>query len=513
MPQAPEVIGRYEIVGILGRGGMATVYLGRIAGEARFSRLFAIKVLHPHLADDEGFVSMLLDEAQIAARIHHPNVVPIVDLGSHGDLRYVVLEYVEGCSLSALLAKYRDARPPRLVAAVVLDSLAGLHAAHMLTDDDGEPMNLVHRDVSPQNVLVGADGGARISDFGVAKAESRASATRPGEVKGKISFLSPEQILGMEIDRRSDIFSAGTLLWTALTGRKLFLGTSDAATMRNILDMDIPPPSTVGLMPSPAFDEVCLRALERDREKRWASAADMEDALRKAALDSGQLGSRREVGDWASAAFGDELSVRRAAIRAATTRGHRSIESDSHPVTSGLRMIPGVGPTSESELDVSHGSSAPTATFLPAAHATTQVSAQGIPHRSSGSGRRRTPLAAAALACLAVLGVAYILSNRGATGGPSTSRVTQSPAPAASASETAAAVSTVANVAPPPSTLALPEPTTAASAPARTLARRPQGLASASPPPVDVARTPARNCDPPFVVDTNGIEHFKPGCI
>src|SRR5580658_2596874 len=159
----PTVLGRYEIVGILGRGGMATVYLARSAGEAGFSRLFAIKVLHPHLADEQGFVSMLLDEGQIAARLHHPNVVPIVDLGSQGDIRYVVLEYVEGCSLSALFAKHRDQRPARLIVPILLDALAGLHAAHTLTDDDGKLLNLVHRDVSPQNVLVGADGAARIT--------------------------------------------------------------------------------------------------------------------------------------------------------------------------------------------------------------------------------------------------------------------------------------------------------------------------------------------------------------
>jgi serine/threonine-protein kinase len=304
---------------------MATVYLGRTAGEARFSRLCAIKVLHPHLMDDEAFVTMFLDEGQLAARLHHPNVVPIVDTGSQGDLRYVVLEYVEGCSLGALLGNYSDSRPPRLIVPIVLDALVGLHAAHGVTDDDGRPMNLVHRDVSPQNILVGVDGSARLTDFGVAKARTTEHATLPGRVKGKIGFLSPEQILGQELDCRSDLFSAGCLLWSALTGQRLFSGPNDAATMRNILTMPVPPPSTVGLKPSPVFDAVCLRALERQAIKRFASAAEMEEALRKAAVENGQLGSRREVSEWAMAAFGRELEARalRYARRSPAAHGRR----------------------------------------------------------------------------------------------------------------------------------------------------------------------------------------------
>jgi eukaryotic-like serine/threonine-protein kinase len=347
-----EVIGRYEIMGVLGRGGMATVYLGRSTGEAGFSRLFAIKVLHPHLAEEEGFVKMLLDEARIAARLHHPNVVPIVDLGSQGNLHYVVMEYVEGCALYALLSKNRSSRPPRLIIPIVLDALCGLHAAHSLVDEDGNPMNLVHRDVSPQNILVGIDGTARLTDFGVARAESRINSTRPGQVKGKIAYMSPEQILAGEIDRRSDVFSAGGLLWSALTGQRLFLDTSDATTMANIMGMDVPPPSAVGFKPPAAIDEVCLRALERDKEKRWTTASDMEDALRDVAVKNGLLGSRREVAQWVAEAFGEELKARKAAVRAlAGNLVERT--SGSHVAVSGLRSIPKVGVASdEIEVDI-----------------------------------------------------------------------------------------------------------------------------------------------------------------
>src|SRR5450432_3735648 len=308
----PETLGRYELLGVLGRGGMANVYLGRHAGGSGFQRLFAIKVLHPHLAQEELFIEMLLDEARIAARLHHPNVVPIVDLGNQDGIYYVVMEYVEGCALSVLLKKNRDRRPPRLLIPIILDALSGLHAAHTLTDDDGSSMRLVHRDVSPQNILVGVDGMARLTDFGIAKAESRINSTRPGELKGKISFMSPEQIKTPEsVDHRSDVFSAGVLLWTALTGRHLFEAGSTAAAMNNTLRMAIEPPSQVGLKPPAVFDAICLRALERNVASRLDSALAFEESLRSAAAANGLCGSRREVGEWVLAAVGEELAERR----------------------------------------------------------------------------------------------------------------------------------------------------------------------------------------------------------
>ncbi len=313
------MLGRYEVLAGLGHGGMATVYLARTAAEAGFRRLVAIKVLHPHLSEDAAFVAMLLDEARIAARLHHPNVVPIVDVGDEDGLHFVVMEYVEGTSLFALLAKNRDGRPPRLVVPIVLDALAGLHAAHELRGDDDQPLQLVHRDVSPHNVLVGLEGTARITDFGVARAEARIGSTRPGDrTKGKVGFLSPEQLRGAAINRRADVFAAGVMLWSSLTGKRLFYDPeSEAATTEKTLHMEIPKPSTVGLRPPAAFDDVCLRALERDPDARFATALDMEDALRKAASDAGLVGTRQEVADWMARTFGEELATRREAVRAA----------------------------------------------------------------------------------------------------------------------------------------------------------------------------------------------------
>lgn len=319
--QPPRQLGRYELLGKLGTGGMATVFLGRTAGEAGFQRLFAIKVLHSHLASDTGFVKMMLDEARIAARLHHPNVVPIIDLGAQDGTHYVAMEYIEGCSLSALLKKHRNDRPAHLLVAIFLDILAGLDAAHSLTDDDGNSMKLVHRDVSPQNILVGIDGSARITDFGIARAEARINSTRPGELKGKIAYMSPEQIKSEEVDRRSDVFAAGGMLWSMLTGRRLFQGDNEAATMGNILSMEVPLPSTLGLQPPAVFDAICLCALQRDPAKRFATAREMEDALRESARQEGLLATRREVAAWVADTFKEELSQRRDAIRTAVGGG------------------------------------------------------------------------------------------------------------------------------------------------------------------------------------------------
>jgi serine/threonine-protein kinase len=469
---------------------MATVYLGRGRGQAGFSRLFAIKVLHPHLAHDHSFVKMLFAEGQIAARIHHPNVVPIVDVGSDGDLQYVVLDYVEGCSLSALLSHYDQDRPARLVVPIVLDALSGLHAAHVLTDDDGRPMNLVHRDVSPQNVLVGVDGTARLTDFGVAKARTLDQETRPGTVKGKIGFLSPEQVLGLEVDGRSDLFSAGCLLWSALTGNRLFYGDNDGVTMRNILEMPIPPPSQVGLKPSPAFDGVCLRALERDREKRWASAAEMEDALRKAATESRELASKRDVSEWAMAAFGEELEARRAAIRAASAQRIMA----TRPIRASLPDIPVASASqreTESTVQTAHEMRGP---------------AMAPPHR----GRRVLQVAAGAGAFALVAGVVLLALHAQSGGGTPSAGSAPPPSALPAVASTSAEPVVSSPIPPPPVSAQSPETSPSAPAPSSTPARKARPDSSAPP---RVRNGGKINCNPPFVVDANGIEHYKPGCL
>jgi serine/threonine-protein kinase len=320
---------------------MGTVYLARHAGEAGFQRLFAVKVLHAHLAEEAGFVDMLRDEARIAARIHHPNVVAVVDIGTQGDSHYIVMEYVEGPSFATLWKRSRDNRPIDLVLSVMIETLEGLHAAHTLQDEEGEPLQLVHRDVSPQNVLVGVDGVARITDFGIAKAESRIGSTQPGMRKGKLQFMSPEQIKDAEkIDLRTDIWACGVVLYGLLTGEHLFRDENDAATVHNVIAKEITPPSSRPAKPPEVFDAIILKALERDPAKRYDSALDMADALRKAAIEANLVASRQDVARWVTSTFGAELESRRVAIRDVTRRRSAPSEYREYSQVTVLPSLP-----------------------------------------------------------------------------------------------------------------------------------------------------------------------------
>jgi serine/threonine-protein kinase len=308
-------IGPYELLGKIATGGMGTVFLCRRNGRAGFQRLMALKLMHPGLGDQPQFLSMFLDEARIAARLHHPNTVAIVDLGKSDRGYYVVMEYVEGCTLAQLLGKNPQQRSARLIVPIALDFLAGLHAAHMVDGDDGMSLGLVHRDVSGANILVGLDGVSRLTDFGIAKARARLTYTPAGTCKGKLSYAAPEQVSGGHCDARTDIFSAGVVLWNALTGKSLFRGDSDAETVNNVLTRPVPLPSDVGLRPPKCLDEICMRALERDPDARFQSAQEMAEALRAVASRHALLGTPAEVGRWVDTTFGDKLTARRQVVR------------------------------------------------------------------------------------------------------------------------------------------------------------------------------------------------------
>ncbi len=276
--------GRYESLRAIASGGMATVYLGRAVGAGGFERLVALKMMHPHIAAEPEFVAMFLDEARLAARVRHPNVVATFDLVE--DPLFLVMEYIEGPSLHLLLRTCARAKRPvpiGIVLRIFLDVLAGLHAAHELTGSDGEPLHLVHRDVSPQNVLVGIDGVSRITDFGVARAETRLMSTQGNALKGKLSYMAPEQIRAEQVDRRSDVYSAGVVLWEMLTEERLFKADNDGALIAQILQG--PPAGPRGVVPSvpAAIDGICLRALRADPDERFPTAAAFAEALEEAA--------------------------------------------------------------------------------------------------------------------------------------------------------------------------------------------------------------------------------------
>ena len=272
------IVGRYALYEAIAAGGMATVHYGRLLGPVGFSRTVAIKRLHTQFARDPEFVSMFLDEARLAARIRHPNVVPTLDVVATDGELFLVMEYVPGESLAKLVrtaAGLGTVIPPRIVSAIVCGLLRGLHAAHEATNERGEPLGIVHRDVSPQNVLVGIDGQSRVLDFGVAKAAGRLQTTRDGKLKGKLAYMSPEQVSGVEVDRRTDLFSLGAALWEITCGRRLFKGGTDVETGKKVMAAEVPHPAV--LLPGYPNElaTIILRALSKDRALRYQTAADL----------------------------------------------------------------------------------------------------------------------------------------------------------------------------------------------------------------------------------------------
>ena len=268
----------------LATGGMATVYLGRLVGARGFSRTVAVKVMHPQYAKDRAFCDMFVDEARLSARIRHPNVVPTLDVIDDVDRLDIVMEYVEGESLSALLKTCRaEGRLlPRDIACVIVhDLLSGLHAAHEARGEDGEPLSIVHRDVSPQNVLVSTAGEVKLVDFGIAKATMKARQTAVGVIKGKYYYMSPEQAWGERIDHRSDIFSTGIVLYEMLTSQMLYLEEDIPRLLDMVRKADIAPVRSVRKDVPPQLERIVMRALAKRAGDRYQSAGDMATDLER----------------------------------------------------------------------------------------------------------------------------------------------------------------------------------------------------------------------------------------
>jgi serine/threonine-protein kinase len=280
-----------------------------------FARTVAIKSLHPQFARDPEFVESFLDEARLASRIQHPNVVSTVDVVTTEGEVFLVMEYVAGESLAKLVRsalKKGMEIPPSVALSVLAGMLHGLHATHEARNEKREPMNIVHRDVSPQNVLVGLDGIARVLDFGVAKAAMRAQATRDGQMKGKLSYMSPEQLNSREVDRRTDVFAAGIVAWECLVGRRLFAGSDPGEVLAKVLTLDIPSPRDVSLSVPEPISNAIMRALEREPDKRWATARDFAICLEQ----SGTMAAGHRVGEWVEEHATDALRERQRRVTA-----------------------------------------------------------------------------------------------------------------------------------------------------------------------------------------------------
>ena len=308
-PVMPRILGRYALYDVIASGGMATVHFGRLQGPVGFARTVAIKRLHPQFARDPEFVSMFLDEARLAARIRHPNVVPTLDVVALEGELFLVMEYVQGEPLGALLRganQRRERMPVPYAVAIVAGALRGLHAAHEAKDERGNPLGIVHRDISPQNIIVGVDGVPRVLDFGVAKAAGRLQVTRDGQIKGKIAYMSPEQIRSAGTDRRTDIYAAGAVLWEALTGSRLFHAENDVAVLAKVLEGKIPPPSAFTKGIPPELDAIVERALAKSADDRFPTARDMARALDTVV----PLVPTAEIGEWVETVGADHLATR-----------------------------------------------------------------------------------------------------------------------------------------------------------------------------------------------------------
>ncbi len=400
-PAKPLLVGRYALYDKIGQGGMASVHIGRLLGPAGFSRTVAIKRLHPHFSEDADFVSMFLDEARVAGRIRHLNVVPTVDVvAAEGEL-FLVMEYVQGESLNRLLGSVvaeKSHVPPRVASAILCDVLHGLHAAHEAKSDGGEPLCIVHRDVSPQNVLVGVDGTARVLDFGIAKAVSRLHTTREGQLKGKLAYMAPEQLKGVAADARSDVYSAAVVLWETLTAQRLYAAEGEADLAARIQEGEIPPPSELMSDEVRAdlsdatleqLDAVVLTGLARDVDKRFQSAQAMATAL----ADCLPPAPRAQVAAWVERMAKTSLG-RRAVIVA-------RIEKDA--------SLP-AGPGAE-EILAALKSAPPPAPASPADTGRTGGARSGPALPPQRSARSRALLSA--LAAALALGVAVLALRRG----------------------------------------------------------------------------------------------------
>jgi serine/threonine protein kinase len=332
-------IGRYALFEQFAAGGMATVHFGRLDGAGGFSRVVAIKRLLPHLLQNREFTDMLLNEARLAARVRHPNVVATLDVvASKGDV-LLVLDYVEGEALSTLCRaqakEKKDFVPIPIAVGITSDVLHGLSAIHDAVDEKGRPLDLVHRDISPPNVLVGVDGVARVLDFGIAKALQQLDESITGRRMGKMGYMSPEQIRGERLTQRSDVFSAGIVFWELLAMRRLFPADQPEERVQSILRGDYPRPSSLRKDLPPALDDVVMRALELSPDARYRTIAEFAEALEKVA----RAATRREIGDWVSELAKDALGERtRMVARLENWAGGPEIPLSSTPFASEMPL-------------------------------------------------------------------------------------------------------------------------------------------------------------------------------
>jgi serine/threonine protein kinase len=565
-----RVVGRYALYNEIAAGGMATVHIGRLLGPVGFARTVAVKQLHPQFAKDPEFVSMFLDEARLAARVQHPNVVATIDVVATDGELFLIMDYVRGESLSKLLRTARKAGqriPPRIAASIMCGFLHGLHAAHEAKNERGDRIDLVHRDVSPQNVLVGADGIPRVLDFGIAKAAGRIQVTRDGQIKGKLAYMPPEQLSGRELTRAVDIYASGVVMWETLTGERLFKGETESETLAKILRDPVVPPSAVVPGLTTAFDAPLLKALSRDAKQRHATARALAFELEKCV----GVASATEVGEWVENMVGTILSAREdqiAEIESNSTSLRVSPSGRPEPESqdSDLDMIGipssrqgtllGVGAPS-GRMPMAQAKSRAEPTSMSTSAASESLHYAGAQQRADNDGRagsdestgskvtgsrftgtmalpvdRRLPILASGLGLLVLLVImGVVLLGRGSGETPpltvgaaaltGSGASTGAGAGTGVGSGTATATATSSTTAEPASSVEADTTATATATPALHTATVPTHTARPPMPPTQntTAKTatpppaPKKNCDPPYTLDANGRRKYKLECM
>jgi serine/threonine-protein kinase len=312
----PFFLGRYLVVDEIGRGGMASVHLARVDGPGGFRRWAAVKRIHPHLVDNDRMVDLFLDEARTAAGIHHANVAQVLELGRDDDGYWLAMEYLHGEPLHEVIRRADRSRVrvgPALAARICADAALGLHAAHELVRRDGTPLGLVHRDVTPHNLFVTYDGHVKVVDFGIVKSADRLAAdTSAGVLVGKLAYMSPEQANREPVDRRTDVFALGVVLWEMTTGRRLFRADSDLETLSQVMDCKVPRPSAIVPSYPPELEACVMGALARNRWDRWPTARDFARALERYLVHQGGLVGVEELSALMHTLFADRIRTREA---------------------------------------------------------------------------------------------------------------------------------------------------------------------------------------------------------
>lgn len=486
--EAPLIIGSYALHAQIASGGMGVVYFATTDGDRSNGRaVVAAKRLHPHLRHDQTFAMMLLDEARLAVSVRHPNVVQVIDVLSTPDDLLLVLEYVAGLSVHELAthgnaARKRSPVPLPVAITIVVDGLRGLQAAHEAVGEDGKPLDLIHRDVSPQNLLVDATGVTKLTDFGVAKAVGRLRSTRDGSIRGKVAYMSPEQVADSAVDQRADIYSFAVVLWELLAGRAMFVAESDVALFGKAMRGATERLSAVVPDIPPAIDAAIWRALARDPRRRYPTARAFADALVDAfgAVDHGW------VAQWMKERAGTLLVQRQSTVKQLLSRDRamldRAMLEDANTITT-------TGVMSEPM------------TIDPPQMTTATLAPLPLPPPASTRSRAATALLGLLAAGATIAVVVFATSMRAAPVSASVPALPLAePEPTATPTATPSSTASVVLVPPPPASVV--------PAGAVTSAKRPRPAA----PKRALEKDPKADCNPPYSEDETG-KHFKPWCL